>query len=85
MSEAKKEREALLDEETNTTAHASKKILIAKKCLLARKIFEKVVSNLGHEYLVLENVVSLENALDSRNYDLVFTDTSLISGPSGTV
>jgi hypothetical protein len=56
-----------------------KKILIAKKHLLAKKVLIKVIENLGYEFDVLEDTSSLESSLSSELYDLVFTDTSLIS------
>ncbi len=57
----------------------TKKILIAKKFLLARRVLAKVLENLGHDYEILEDVNTLENALTSQSYDILFTDANLIT------
>ncbi len=56
-----------------------KKILIAKKFLLSRRVLAKVLENLGHDYEVLDDINMLAEKLRSDNYDLVFTDTDLIT------
>ena len=56
-----------------------KKILIAKKFALARKVLAKVLDNLGYTYDVLDDIDTLENALNTGAYDLVFTDIKLVS------
>jgi len=56
-----------------------KKILVAKKFLLARRVFAKVLENLGHEYDALDDMNTLENALASGNYDILFADADLIT------
>ena len=56
-----------------------KKILIAKKFLLARRILAKVVENLGHDYELLSDMNSLEEKLASGDYDILFADSGLIT------
>jgi len=56
-----------------------KKILIAKKLLLSRRVLAKVLDNLGQEYDVLDDIGMMENKLASDKYDLVFTDSDLIT------
>ena len=56
-----------------------KKILIAKKFLLSRRVLAKVFDNLGHEYDILDDVADLEGKLASGRYDIVFTDTELVT------
>lgn len=56
-----------------------KKILVAKKLLLSRRVLARVLDNLEHDYDVLEDGTMLENALASDKYDVVFTDTDLIT------
>jgi len=56
-----------------------KKILIAKKFLLARRVLAKVLENLGHDYDVLDDMNMLENTLASGTYDILFTDTDLVT------
>ena len=56
-----------------------KKILIAKKFLLARRVLAKVLENLGHEYDTLDDMDMLESKLESGDYDILFTDTDLVT------
>ena len=56
-----------------------KKILIAKKFLLARRVLAKVLENLDQAYDILEDVNTLEDALSSDDYDLVFVDGNLLT------
>jgi len=56
-----------------------KKILVAKKFLLARRVFAKVLENLGHEYDVLDDMNMLEKSLATGNYDILFADADLIT------
>ena len=56
-----------------------KKILIAKKFILSRKILGKVLDNLGYDYDVLEETSTLEEVITSDKYDIVFTDVQLVS------
>jgi len=58
-----------------------KKILIAKKFLLSRRILAKVIENLGYEYDILEELDTLENKLSSNDYDILFTDAKLVTEP----
>jgi len=56
-----------------------KKILIAKKFLLERRILIKVIENLGYEYVSLDNVETLDQEISSGKYDLLFTDSELLT------
>jgi len=60
-----------------------KKILIAKKFLLARRVLAKVLENLGQDYEILDDINSLQKALASGNYDLLFADGNLITESIG--
>ena len=55
----------------------NKKILIAKKFMLSRRILAKVIGNLGYEYDILEDISLLEDKLDSDQYDILFTDVNI--------
>ena len=57
----------------------AKKVLIAKKFLLSRKILSKVLDNLGHDYLILDDINALHETLASGEYDLLFADSNLIT------
>ena len=56
-----------------------KKILIAKKFLLARRVLAKVLENLGHDYDTLDDMNMLESKLASGDYDILFTDADLVT------
>jgi signal transduction histidine kinase/DNA-binding response OmpR family regulator len=56
-----------------------KKILIAKKFVLTQKVLAKVLDNLQEEYDILDNTASLEDAISSNAYDIVFTDTHIFT------
>jgi len=56
-----------------------KKILIAKKFLLERRILIKVLENLGYSYESLEQMDTFENKIDSGKYDIIFTDDDLVT------
>jgi len=66
------------------TVQEKKKVLIAKKFLLSRRILAKVLDNLGHEYTILEDVTTLTQALASNEYDLLFSDANLITDKIST-
>ena len=53
-----------------------KKILIAKKFLLERRILAKVLENLGYSYDLCEDPDQLDTLLSSGIYDIVFTDVT---------
>ncbi len=68
------------DEVIETNAiQKEKKVLIAKKFLLARRILAKVLENMDHEYVILDDVTTLKEALSSGDYDLLFADSDLIT------
>jgi len=56
-----------------------KKILIAKKFLLARRVLAKVFDNIGQDYEILSDVNTLQETLASGDYDLLFADANLIT------
>jgi signal transduction histidine kinase/DNA-binding response OmpR family regulator len=56
-----------------------KKILIAKKFLLSRRVLSKVLENLDHDYDALDDMNMLESKLASGEYDILFTDTDLVT------
>ncbi|PHS33686.1 MAG: hybrid sensor histidine kinase/response regulator [Sulfurovum sp.] len=56
-----------------------KKILIAKKFLLERRILIKVLENLGYTYESLEQIDSFQSKVDSGKYDIIFTDDDLVT------
>ena len=57
----------------------NKKILIAKKFALSRRVLAKVLENLGYDYDILEDVTTLADTLATGKYDIVFTDVKLVS------
>jgi len=70
--ESKEEEEIIVNE-------IPKKILIAKKFLLAKRVLSKVLDNLSYEYELLEENTSLGDALKSDKYDIIFSDVELIT------
>ena len=58
---------------------SDKKILIAKKFLLERRILIKVIENLGYSYISLDNLDNLFEEISSEKYTIVFTDATLIT------
>jgi len=71
--------EISLDEPMLNDSNKNKKILIAKKFLLERRILTKVIENLGYDYDIIENMDELETKLATGNYDILFSDTELIT------
>jgi len=57
----------------------AEKILIAKSFLLERRVLIKVIENLGYDYDVLEAMDTLENKIQSGEYDIVFADANAIT------
>ena len=57
-----------------------KKILVAKKFLLERRVLAKVLDNLGYEYDLAEELNRLDSMLSSGAYDIVFADEGLANG-----
>ncbi|UFH58799.1 hybrid sensor histidine kinase/response regulator [Sulfurovum mangrovi] len=58
---------------------SEKKILIAKKFLLEGRVLKQVLENLGHGYAVLDDLNNLQAELASGDYDIVFTDSDLVT------
>ena len=71
--------EISLDEPMLNDSNKNKKILIAKKFLLERRILTKVIENLGYDYDIIENMDELETKLATGNYDILFSDAELIT------
>ncbi|HHE05688.1 MAG TPA: response regulator, partial [Epsilonproteobacteria bacterium] len=65
--------------EEKATEESAKKILIAKKFLLERRVLVKVIENLGYPYESLESLENFESKLASDNYDIVFADADLLT------
>ncbi|MCF6207098.1 MAG: ATP-binding protein [Sulfurovum sp.] len=57
----------------------TQKILVAKKFLLERRVLTKVLENLGYDYDIVEDMAELENRLSSGKYDILFTDSELVT------
>ena len=58
---------------------AEKKILIAKKFLIEKRVLTKVIENLGFDHKILDDTALIENELASGNYDVLFTDKELVT------
>jgi len=58
---------------------SDKKVLIAKKFLLEKRVLTKVIENLGYAYDVLDNIDILEEKLASNEYDILITDDNLVT------
>ena len=67
----------LNEEEASPTDE--KKILVAKKFLLERRILIKVIENLGYSYLSLDNLDNLSEEIASGKYAIVFTEDNLVT------
>lgn len=65
--------------ETKEQEIPSKQILIAKKFILERRVLIKVLENIGYSYKSIEQLDTLEHEVLSGHYDIIFTDTSLVS------
>jgi len=63
----------------NIATSSDKKVLIAKKFLLEKRVLTKVIANLGHTYDVLDNVDLLADKLSSEGYDVLITDANLVT------
>ena len=56
-----------------------KKILVAKRYLIEKRVLEKVLDNMHLDYTVLDNINELDKALKSDVYDVVIADEVLIT------
>ncbi len=63
----------------NINPSSDKKVLIAKKFLLEKRVLTKVINNLGYPYDVLDNIDLLEEKLSSGTYDILITDSNLVT------
>ena len=91
VTEKEEEKTIALDEEvmsipevgnldiTEVVNTDEKKILIAKQFLLAQRVLAKVLDNLNEDYDVMKPSASLDEALSSGVYDIVFTDKQMIT------
>jgi CheY-like chemotaxis protein len=68
-----------IDNTSEKSEGNEKKILIAKKLILARRVLSKVIDNLGYTYDILDDMSTLESKLASNEYDILFTDVKLIT------
>ena len=69
----------VIDMPNEETVETKKKILIAKKFVLSRRVLAKVIENLGYDYDILDEVDTLEETLASNHYDILFTDVKLVT------
>ncbi len=65
-----------LDE--NEIILTAKKILVAKKFVLERRVLIKVLENLELAYDFIENMDTLSEKISTGTYDIVFTDNNLL-------
>ena len=82
MSFSEKEEEILsLEDEIPEVGQATpeKKILVAKKFLLERRVLTKVLDNLGYDYEVAKDPEKVEAMLSTGSYDILFADDKDIS------
>jgi len=72
----------VLDDEEVLTLDSDeeKKILIAKKFLIEKRVLSKVLDNMELDYVTLDNPDDLAAELATGKYDIVLTDKDLASG-----
>ncbi|RUM72239.1 MAG: hybrid sensor histidine kinase/response regulator [Sulfurovum sp.] len=70
---------------TESINRRPKKVLIAKKFLLERRVLAKVLENLGYTYDILDEAEynKIEEILVSGDYDVVFSDEIFVDGHMG--
>ncbi len=73
------EEESISLPEEQNGQDTQKKILIAKKFLLERRVLTKVIENLGYDYDIVENMSLLGEKLASGQYDILFADPALVT------
>jgi signal transduction histidine kinase/DNA-binding NarL/FixJ family response regulator len=76
---AKEDIVAIEESQHDTEEKKDKKILIAKKFLLERRVLTKVVENLGYDYEIVEDIGILESKVASGDYDILFTDKDMVT------
>ena len=76
-------KSSILEEEENTKEIDTKKILVAKKFLLERRILIKVLDNIKVDYKAIEVMDTIENEINSGQYDIIFTDSDLVTDALG--
>ena len=47
--------------------------------MIERRVLEKVLDNLNHAYDVIDDMDDLNDSLQTANYDIVFTDSDLVT------
>ena len=65
--------------ETAPDTVVEKKILIAKKFLIEKRILEKVLNNLDLDYTALDDTSTLSDAISSGQYDVLIADKDLVT------
>jgi len=65
--------------EDDSANREEKKILVAKKFLLERRVLTKVIENLGYDYDIVEDMSQLKSKVASGAYDILFTDEELVT------
>jgi len=66
-----------LDTDVAAEQEEPKKILVAKKFLLEKRVLTKVLENLGERYDVVEDMNELASKMASGSYDILFTDPDI--------
>jgi len=67
-----------LDTEESEKQPGEKRILIAKKFILEKRVLSKVLENLKYAYTMLETPEKVNAEIASGNYDIVFADEDLL-------
>ncbi len=68
-----------LDLDDSYISLPEKKILIAKKLFLESRVLTKVLDNLNYSYDIASSIDLLENELQLGKYDILFTDSDLVT------
>jgi signal transduction histidine kinase/DNA-binding response OmpR family regulator len=71
--------EVPLSDTADTLSREEKKILVAKKFLLERRVLTRVIENLGYDYDIIEDMALLEEKLENGDYDILFADEELVT------
>jgi len=67
-----------LDSKEEEQADTQKRILIAKKFILEKRVLSKVLDNLGYSYDTLDDTATLHSEIASGKYDILFADEDLL-------
>ena len=63
----------------NSAPKVGKSILIAKRGLLEGRILATIIKNSGVKFDIQTDLSLLDNAISTKNYDILFTDVDLLS------